>query len=38
MKDLKFASGIAATGLLAAALFITVRAQSDEKPFDAAAY
>ena len=38
MKDLKFASGIAATVLFAAALFITVRAQSDEKPFDAAAY
>ena len=38
MKDLKFASGIVATGLFAGVLFIAVRAQSDEKPFDAAAY
>ena len=34
----KFANGIAATLLFAAALFITVRAQSDAQPSDAAAY
>jgi mono/diheme cytochrome c family protein len=34
----KFANGIAATVLFAAALFITVRAHSDVQPSDTAAY
>jgi mono/diheme cytochrome c family protein len=33
----KFTNGIAATMVFAAALFITVRAHSDTKPFDAGA-
>ncbi len=39
MKNLsKFANGIAATVLFAAALFITVRAHTDVQPSDPAAY
>jgi mono/diheme cytochrome c family protein len=39
MKDLrKFANGIAATAVFAAALFITIRAHSEVQPTDTAAY